>query len=117
MSIIKALLAVSLTLVLLASCAQPNPHPMDMTVAVHNAVTPADHEALAEHYEQAAKDAAVEVDEHRQLLEQYKRSGYLYGKQALTLQSHCEALIRSYQQVANANLEMAKIHRQMAKAR
>ena len=40
------------TLVILASlisCAQMNPHPMEMTSAVRNTKTSADHEALAKH--------------------------------------------------------------------
>ncbi|QSA98097.1 hypothetical protein [Methylococcus sp. EFPC2] len=113
-NITKALLTVSLTLGLLASCAQPNPHPMDMTAAIQNARTPTDHQALAEHYEQAAKDAEAKVEEHKKLLDQYKARSYLYGKQAMSFQSHCEALIRSYQQVAKSNAEMARMHRQMA---
>ncbi len=113
-NIIKNLLMVSLTLGLLASCAQPNPHPMDMTAAVQSAKSKADHEALAAHYEQAARDAEVKVEEHKKLLDQYKARSYLYGKQAGSLESHCEALKRSYQQVAAANAEMAKLHRQLA---
>ena len=102
-----------LTLGFLASCAQPNPHPMDMTMAVQSAKTQADHEALAAHYEQAAKDAEAKVAEHKKLLDQYKAKSYLYGKQSLTFQSHCEGLIHSYEQVAKANAEMAKMHRLM----
>jgi len=112
-NIIKALLTVSLPLGLLASCAQPNPHPMDMTVAVQSAKSSADHEALAQHYEQAAKDAEIKVKEHKKLLDQYQMHSYLYGRQAAMFKAHCEALIRSYEQVANANAEMAKIHRQL----
>ena len=113
-NITKALLTVFLTLGLLASCAQPNPHPMDMTAALQNARTSADHQALAEHYEQAAKDAEAKVAEHKQLLDQYKVHSYLYGKQAAYFQDHCLGLIRSYEQVAKANAEMAQMHRQMA---
>jgi len=114
--IIKTLLTVSLTLGLLAGCAQPNPHPMDMTAAIQSAKTRADHEALAAHYEQAARDAEAQVEEHKKLLEQYTAKSYLYGKQAATLKEHCEALIHSYQQVATGNAEMAKMHRQMGEA-
>lgn len=110
----KALLTVSLPLGLLVSCAQPNPHPMDMTVAVQSAKSSADHEALAAHYEQAARDAEAKVEEHKKLLGQYQAKSYLYGRQAPTFEAHCLALIRSYEQVANANAEMAKMHRQLA---
>lgn len=114
-NITKALLTVSLVLGLLASCAQPNPHPMDMTAALQNAKTTADHQALAEHYEQAAKDAEAKVAEHKKLLDEYKTHGYLYGKQAMSFQSHCEGLIRSYEQIVKGNAEMAEMHRQMAR--
>lgn len=113
---IKTLVPAAIALGMLASCAQPNLHPMDMSAAVQSAKTRADHEALAAHYEQAAQEAVSKIDEHKKLLEQYKTRGYLYGKQALNLQSHCEAIIRSYQQIANANSEMAKTHRQLAES-
>lgn len=113
-NIVKTLLTVSFTLGLLVGCAQLNPHPMDMTVAVQNAKTSADHEALAAHYEEAAKDAEAKVEEHRKLLDQYKTKSYLYGKQAASFQAHCEGLIYSFQQIAKANAEMAEMHRQMA---
>ncbi len=113
-NIIKALLTVSLAIGLLASCVQRNPHPMDMTAAVENAKSKADHEALAMHYQQAAKDAEAKLDEHKKLLDQYKAHSYLYGKQAAMLEEHCEALINGYQQVVKANTEMAKLHRDMA---
>jgi hypothetical protein len=87
---------------------------MDMTVAVQSAKSSADHEALAAHYEETAKDADAKVEEHKKLLDQYKAKSYLYGKQAASFQAHCEALIHSFQQVAKANLEMAQMHRQMA---
>jgi hypothetical protein len=110
----KALLAILAILGLLVACAERSPHPMDMTAAVQSAKTRADHEALAEHYEQAAKDAEAKVEEHKKLLDRYKARSYLYGKQASTFQTHCEALIRSYEQVATANSQMAKLHRDMA---
>jgi hypothetical protein len=113
-NITKALLTVSLTLGLLAGCAQPNPHPMDMTTAIQNTKTKADHEALATHYEQAAHDAEVKVEEHKQLLAQYQEHSYLYGRQAQMVEEHCESLIHEYQQIAQANLQMAKLHRQIA---
>jgi len=48
-------LAVLALLGLLASCTI-NPHPMDMTQAVQQAKTRSDQEALAKHYEDAAKE-------------------------------------------------------------
>ncbi|MGZ4956935.1 MAG: hypothetical protein ACXV8U_21855 [Methylobacter sp.] len=98
---------------LLAACAEMNPHPMDMNLAVQNAKTKADHEALAQHYEEAAKEMQLKVEEHKKLLRQYEAKSYQYGRQAQDFQAHCERLINDYEKAAEENLEMAKMHRQM----
>lgn len=98
----------------LASCAPLNPHPMSMTQAVRNAKTPADHNALARHYEDVAKEMQAKADEHKKLLEEYESQSYHYGKQAQDLQAHCRGLIRYYEQAARANMSMAEIHRRVA---
>ena len=99
---------------LLVSCTI-NPHPMDMTQAVQSAKSPSDHEALAKHYEDAAKDMQAKAEEHRKLLAQYEaRRNVFYGKQGGSLVSHCQALVRSYEQAAADNRSMAESHRQMA---
>ncbi len=109
----KLLITLFLALGLLAACAEMNPHPMDMNMAVQNAKTKADHEALAEHYEEAAKEMQLKVEEHKQLLSQYQSKSYLYGRQAEDFKAHCERLIDVYEKAAKENLEMAKMHRQM----
>lgn len=111
---LKNLLILLLTLGFLAGCAQTNPHPMDMTAAVQGAKTPADHMALADHYEQAAQEAEAKVKEHQKLLEEYQFHSYVYGKQSATLKEHCDGLIYHYQQIAKANHQMAEMHRKMA---
>ena len=109
----KLLIPLFLTLGLLAACAEMNPHPMDMSQSVQNAKSKADHEALAQHYEEAAKEMQLKVEEHKKLLNQYESKGYLYGRQAEDLKAHCLRLIDVYEKAAEANLEMAKMHRQM----
>ncbi len=109
----KFLISLFLILGLLAACAERNPHPMDMTQAVQNAQTRADHEALAEHYEQAAKEMQDKVDEHKKLLSQYESKSYLYGRRAEDLKAHCRRLIDVYEKAAEENLNMANLHRQM----
>lgn len=115
-NITKALLIASLSLGLLAGCAQPNPHPMDMTVAIQSAKTRADHEALAQHYEQAAKDAEAKVEEHKQALAHFKRDPHDFPKSAMggNYENHCNRLISIYESAVEANREMAAMHRQMA---
>jgi hypothetical protein len=98
---------------LLASCTM-NPHPMDMTQAVQNAQSPSDHEALAKHYEDAAKEMQAKAEEHRKSLAQYEARRNAYGKQGVSLISHCQALVRSYEQAAAENRSMAESHRQIA---
>jgi hypothetical protein len=110
---IKLLITLITTLVLLNGCEGPNPHPMDMSQAVQSASSKADHEALAKHYEEAAAQMQVKVDEHKKLLAQYEAKSYIYGRQAQDFKAHCEGLINAYEKVVEENLSMAKMHRQM----
>jgi hypothetical protein len=109
----KLLISLFLALGLLAACAEMNPHPMDMSQAVQNAKSKADHDALAEHYEEAAKEMQLKADEHKKLLSQYESESYLYGKQAQDLKAHCQRLIDVYEKAAEENLSMAKLHREI----
>jgi len=109
----KLLITLLLTIGLVSACAEMNPHPMDMNLAVQNAKTKADHEALAQHYEEAAREMQLKVEEHKKLLRQYEAKSYQYGRQAQDFQAHCERLISDYEKAAEENLEMAKMHRQM----
>lgn len=113
----RSLFAVLSILGLLASCAQMNPQPMDMAQAVKNARTSADHNALAKRYEDAAREMDIKVREHKKELEEYEYNSNHYGKRAQDLQAHCRGLIRYYEQAAEANREMAEIHRQLAAER
>jgi len=109
----KLLIGLLLAAGLLVACSEMNPHPMDMNLAVQSATTKADHEALAKHYEDAAKDLQLKVDEHKKLLSQYQSKSNIYGKQADSLIGHCRVLINAYEKAAEANLSMAAMHRQM----
>jgi len=91
-----------------------NPHPMDMTHAVQAAKTRSDHEALAEHYERAAKEMQAKAAEHQKMAAQYEANKSLYGKQTQSLVSHCQGLVRVYEQAAAENRSMAESHRQLA---
>lgn len=111
----KLLITLFLALGLLSACAEFNPHSMDMNQAVHNAKTKADHEALAQHYEEVAKEMQLKVEEHKKILSEYQREPWLIGKQQATgFGAHCQRLIDVYEKAAKENLEMAKMHREMA---
>jgi len=109
----KLLIALLLTVGLVSACAEMNPHPMDMNLAVQNATSKADHEELAKHYEEVAEEMQVKADEHKKLLSQYEAKSYLYGRQAEDLKAHCQRLIDVYEKAAEENLHMARMHRQM----
>lgn len=109
----KLPITLALTLGLLSACAEMDPHPMDMSQAVQNATSKTDHEALAKHYEEAAKEMQLKVEEHKKRLSQYQSKSYKYGRQAENFKAHCQRLIDVYEKAAEANLEMAKMHRQM----
>ncbi len=109
----KLLITLLLALGLLTSCSEMNPRPMDMSQAVQNATSKDDHEALAQRYEEVAKEMQSKVEEHKKMLSQYKRAPWLFGKQATGFGVHCENLIRIYSESVEENLEMAKMHRQM----
>jgi hypothetical protein len=89
---------------------------MDMTAAVQSAKTRADHEALAKHYEQAAKDAEAMVKEHELALAHFKKDPHDFPKTAMggNYESHCKRLISIYESAVEANREMAELHRKMA---
>jgi hypothetical protein len=109
----KTKLLIPLTLIFLAACAQMDPHPMNMDLALQNARTRADHQELAEHYEEAAEDMREKAKEHEKLLTHYQLESYKYGRQAQDLKAHCQKLVSAYEQAAEENMSMARMHRQM----
>lgn len=98
---------------LLTSCTI-NPHSMDMTQAIQAAKTASDHEALAKHYDDEAREMQAKAAEHKKMIAQYEANKTIYGKQAQSLISHCQGLVRVYEQAAADNTSMAESHRQLA---
>lgn len=110
----RSLFAFLAILGLLVSCAQMNPQPMDMSQAAQKARSGPDHIAFAKRYEDAAREMQAKVRDHKKQLEEYEYNSNHYGKQAQNLQAHCRGLIRFYEQAAEANMDMAKSHRELA---
>jgi hypothetical protein len=110
----KSFIAISFALGLLASCAHIDPHPMDMSSAIRNARTSADHNALARHYEDTAKRMQAKAQVQKNMLKEYTRHGYYYGRRTEELQEHTKALIRIYEEAAESNRNMAKFHHRLA---
>ncbi len=99
---------------LFVACAQIDPHPMDMTAAEHGAETPADHMALARHYEAAGQAMQREAEAEKRELSEYIRHAPYYGRMTEDFKEHSRALIRVYEDAAEKNLRMAESHRRMA---
>jgi hypothetical protein len=110
----QLLIILLLALGLLTACAKYDPHSMDVTQALHNPKTKADHEALAQHYEAVAQEMQNKAEEHKEILSHYEREPWLMGKRATDIKSHCKNLIQIYSRAMEENLEMAKVHRQVA---
>lgn len=97
-----------------ASCAHVDPHPMDMSAALQNARTRADHEALAKHYDEAAKKMQAKADRQKRMLAEYQKHRHYYGRRAEDLMEHSQALLRVYEEAAKANENLAHYHRLLA---
>jgi hypothetical protein len=102
-------------LLVLSGCAVEGPvKPAGLEQKIENARTPADHEEIASLYEQHAGAAKAEAERHRGLARIYARSGGVKGAPNPAMSSHCDKLAQTYQQAADENLTLAKMHRQMA---
>lgn len=94
--------------------AETKSQPKDMTQDVQEAKTPADHEALAKHYDEVAQEMQLKSVKYEEMLEKYETNAHLYGRLGEPLQEHSKRLINLYQDAAKTNLEMAEFHRNMA---
>lgn len=93
--------------------------PAGIEQKIENASSRTDHEDIATQYErQAAVDAAA-AKRHEGYAATYRKNTSLRsGVQAhATLAKHCENLARTYQQAADENLVLAKMHRELAVSR
>lgn len=85
----------------------------EIRASTQDAAMRSEHEAIARHYENAAAQMQVKVEEQKELLEEYEKIR-LYGWQSHNLKSRTVALIRKYEQAMRSNMEEAFSHRQMA---
>ena len=79
---------------------------------IESAKTKADHEALAASYEEAAKTAQAQADEHKEMSKAYSKVGHWVEKHNIV--QHCDRLVKNYQDAAKENLALAKLHRELA---
>ena len=90
----------------------------DMLKQVQSAKTPADHEAIAKHYDAEAAAATQSAATHRKMGESYKgqaasSSGKAAGISAMP--GHCESLAKNFDAESEQFKSMAQTHRDLAK--
>ena len=79
---------------------------------VTRAKSQADHEALADAYEQEAKALDAKAAEHKALAKTYAELGYLRNKPGLI--AHCASLVDQYRAAAKETRALARVHRELA---
>ena len=110
-------LAVLFMLGFLGGCAQMGPHEAENGTArkvAESARTYADHDRLAQRYQNSAKELRVKAEEQKKLLQHYEEKSYLYGRQAQDNKSHTQALVSRYERAVEDNIKLAAHHRNMA---
>ena len=114
----KSLWLLAFIAIVFIGCTTTTPHTLhtqEIKTLMQNPKTATDHEALASHYEADAKIFEDKVEEHKKILSQYEREPWLFGRQATGFGIHCKNLIQIYSKAMEENLEMAKMHRGLAK--
>lgn len=114
----KFFLLIGLMLVFVSACAQMNPAGSSQYNENNNAnpraIDPNNHDALAKHHENIAKEIQAKLHEQKKLLQEYENHSYYYGRKGLDLKSHASANIHYYEKTLTENLKEAAIHRKMA---
>lgn len=102
---------------LIGGCGQKRLHEvggMPMEQAIEEANTRADHEALADHYQQEADALMEKAETHEKMAEKYAKTDYPKLGMEGEGERHCRSLARKYREAAEENLALAKMHRQLA---
>ncbi len=111
-------LMVVLALGFLSGCAQMSPIASNQSGEAHSAdlrsIDPNNHNAVAKHYEDAANEMKAKLQAQKELLQEYERHNYYYGRRGQDVQSHTLANIRQYEKSIKENMKEAAIHRKMA---
>lgn len=109
----KIAIGLALALGLLSGCAQQTP-PVDLQATIKSTDTKAEHLALADHYEQLAKDADTKAAQEQKLQAEWQNHRYLDPKHAENTEEYYDALIMHYQEIAKTNRALAQLQRSIA---
>ena len=105
------------TVLIVAGCAAQLPAaPAGIEQKIENASSRSDHEDVALQYERQAITDAAAATRHKGYAATYRKNvSRRSGLQAhLALAKHCEDLARTYEQAADENLVLARLHRELA---
>jgi hypothetical protein len=115
MNTMKSYLTASLTSLALAAgvaYAAPDAFVSEATIAA--AKTPAEHEAIAQSYEDEAASLNQKADVHAEMARSYGAPGVQKSPQ-IQIAKHCAALAKDYRAAARQSAELAAIQRKLAK--
>lgn len=112
----RGVAAIAVASIALGGCAAQLPSPpAGIEQKMENAATSADHNDVASQYERQASVDAATAKRHLGYAATYRKNkSPRSGVQAHeSLAKHCEALARTYEQAAEQNLALAKMHREL----
>ncbi|SEF42040.1 hypothetical protein SAMN05216334_101248 [Nitrosomonas ureae] len=73
-----------------------------------------DHAALAQYYENVAKETEAKLQKNKAALDEYEAHSYYYGRRGQDFKSHTVANIREYEAVLAESLNNADLHKRIA---
>jgi hypothetical protein len=85
----------------------------NLAQSIANAKTAADQDAIAAYYDQEATDAKKKADLHRNAADTYKK---LNIAKPVGMANMCDGLVNYWDKLADQAKDLAKAHREMAKA-
>ncbi|AKH36866.1 MULTISPECIES: hypothetical protein [Nitrosomonas] len=102
----------------LSGCAQMSPIASTLSdgeiVANRLFIDPNNHDAVAKHYEDVAKEMKAKLQAKKEQLEEYERHNYYYGRKGQSFRSHTWANMRYLEKSIEENLKEAAIHHKIA---
>jgi len=83
---------------------------------IATAKTPAEHQRIAEYYQEKAQEYLAQAKEHEEMAEAYKKNPMTNSSKFATgTVNHCEYFAQSFKEMAAKMQDLANMHEQMAK--
>jgi len=115
MNRLALVLGAGLVGLVLAGGAWASGEPVVTAAQIQAAKTPADHEAIANAFEEEAARLEAKAREHEQMAHAYLSPASKKGPETAAMHAHCAKLARQYADAAKENRMLADAHRAMAK--